>query len=154
MGRRCFLLTNLTIMLLFAVGNAAATDRAADEKAIRALDAAWVQAAQAKDADKATAVYADDASMLPAGAPIATGKAQIHAAWAHFMSLPGYGIDFQPTKIVVSKAGDMAYDMGTTKFTMNDDKGQPMTSVGKYVVTWQKQGGQWKVVADIFNDDK
>ena len=48
----------------------------------------------------------------------------------------------------------MAYEIGTFHSTLNDAQGKPAASVGKYVVNWGKRGGQWKVVADIFNDDK
>ena len=48
----------------------------------------------------------------------------------------------------------MAYEIGTFQSTSNDDKGQTVTTVGKYVVNWEMRGGQWKVVADIFNNDK
>jgi uncharacterized protein (TIGR02246 family) len=141
-------------LLAFGATYSIAADRASDEKAIRDLDAAWVKAAQAKDADTATSFYADDASLLPPGSPIVTGKAHIRELWSKLMATPGYAISFTPTKIVVSKAGDMAYDIGTTSLTLNDDKGQPVTSVGKYVVAWEKRGGQWKTVADTFNDNK
>ena len=129
-------------------------DASRDEQAIRALDAAWSQAAGAKDLDKTVSFYADDASMLPANAPIANGKDAIRAAWSQLMALPGFSLSFAPSKIVIAKAGDMAYEIGTFHFTLNDSQGKPATSVGKYVVNWQKRGGQWKVVADIFNDDK
>jgi uncharacterized protein (TIGR02246 family) len=141
-------------LLVFGASYAVAADHASDEKAIRDLDAAWVKAAQAKDADKASSFYADDASVLPPGSPMVTGRANIRGVWGSLMATPGYAISFAPTKIVVSKAGDMAYDIGTTSLTMNDAKGQPVTSIGKYVVAWEKRGGQWKAVADIFNDDK
>lgn len=154
MDIRRFLPVTFALMLLWLAGFSVASDAAKEENEIRSLDKAWVQAAQAKDLDKCVSFYADDASMLPPGAPISTGKAQIRDAWQHFMALPGYGIDFSPTKVVISKSGDSAYEIGTTKFTMNDDKGNPMTSIGKYVVNWEKRGGHWKVVADIFNNDK
>ena len=146
----------LVLMLVAVLGSmpALAKDASSDERAIRALDASWSQAATAKNLDKTVSFYADDASMLPANAPIATGKDAIHAAWSHLMALPGFSLSFAPSKIVIAKAGDMAYEIGTYHLTLNDAQGKPATSVGKYVVNWQKRGGQWKVVADIFNADK
>ncbi|HSY63892.1 MAG TPA: nuclear transport factor 2 family protein [Terriglobales bacterium] len=70
------------------------------------------------------------------------------------MALPGFSLSFAPSKIVIAKADDMAYEIGTYHLTLNDAQGKPAASVGKYVVNWQKRGGKWKVVADIFNDDK
>jgi len=63
-------------------------------------------------------------------------------------------LHFAPTSIVVSKAQDMAYDIGTFELKLNDAQGAPMTIPGKYVVVWVKQGGEWKAQADCFNTDK
>jgi uncharacterized protein (TIGR02246 family) len=153
MLRKLVVVLSSAFLILLAV-QAVASDRAADEKAIRDLDAAWAQAAQSKDPDKASSFYADDASMLPAGGPMVTGKAQLRETWAHFMATPGYALEFAPTKIVISKSGDMAYDVGTTKFTMNDASGKPQTDVGKYVGVWQKRDGKWMAVVDTFNSNK
>jgi ketosteroid isomerase-like protein len=131
-----------------------ATMTKTDEAAIRALDEAWSHAAGTKDLDKTVSFYADDASMLPSNAPIATGSVAIRTAWSQLMAAPGYGLHFAPSKIVISKSGDLAYEIGTFELTMNDAQGKPVTTVGKYVVNWQKHGREWKVAADIFNDDK
>ena|ERR1700676_5081961 len=146
----CVLLVLAVLSSTLAFGK----DASRDEQAIRAIDAAWSQAAGAKDLDKTVSFYAEDASMLPANAPIASGKDAIHTAWSQLMALPGFSLSFAPSKIVIAKASDMAYEIGTYHLTLNDAQGKPAASVGKYVVNWQKRGGQWKVVADIFNDDK
>jgi ketosteroid isomerase-like protein len=122
--------------------------------AIRDADAAWSHAAETKDLDKAVSFYADDATVLPFNAPIATGNDQIREVWSHLMSLPGYSLRFAPTKIEVSKSKDMAFEVGTFQLTTNDAQGNPVSTVGKYVVTWEKQAGKWKAAADIFNTDK
>jgi uncharacterized protein (TIGR02246 family) len=146
----------LVLLLLTVFGSTffLAKNASGDEQAIRALDVAWSQAAGAKDLDKTVSFYAHDASLLPANAPIANGKDAIRAAWSQFMAMPGFSISFAPNKIVIARSGDMAYEIGTFHSTLNDAQGKPAASVGKYVVNWQKRGGQWKVVADIFNDDK
>jgi ketosteroid isomerase-like protein len=144
----------LTVLAFLGSSLALAKDTSGDEQAIRDLDVAWSHAAGVKDLDKTVSFYADDASMLPSNAPIANGKDAIRGVWSPLMSMPGFSISFAPTKIVVSKSRDMAYEIGTFQFTVNDPQGKPATSVGKYVVNWQKRAGQWKVVADIFNNDK
>jgi uncharacterized protein (TIGR02246 family) len=141
-------------VLLLASSITFAKDVSADEQAIRALDTAWSHAAETKDLDKTVSFYADDASILPPNMPIAAGKNAIRAVWSQFLSMPGFSITFAPSKVVIAKSGDMAYEIGTFQTTVNDAQGKPTSSVGKFVVNWQKRGGQWKVVADIFNDDK
>jgi uncharacterized protein (TIGR02246 family) len=146
----------LAVLLLAVLGpnTTLAKDASADEQAIRALDAAWSHAAQTKDLDKTVSFYADDASMLPPNMPIATGKDAIRAVWTQLLSAPGGSLTFSPAKVVVSGSRDLAYEIGTFQLTANDAQGKPSTSNGKFVVVWQKRAGQWKVVADIFNDDK
>ncbi len=125
-----------------------------DEALIRRIDALWSNAAQDKDLDGAVYPYAEDASMLPFGAPIATGTDAIRKTWAALMAKPGYSLSFMPTKIYVASAGDMAWELGNFELRVNDAQGNPMTIPGKYVVTWRKIGPTWKVAADIFNTDK
>jgi ketosteroid isomerase-like protein len=129
-------------------------NRSDDEARIRKIYALWSRAADDKDLDGAVHPYADDASMLPFGAPIATGPDAIRKTWAALMAKPGYSLTFVPTKIEVASAGDMAWEIGTFELRVNDAQGQPMEIPGKYVVTWRKFGPTWKVEADIFNTDK
>jgi uncharacterized protein (TIGR02246 family) len=127
----------------------------ADGEAIRKLDAEWSAAVQNKDAEKSAAFYAEDGAILPSNAPKAAGRAQVRDVWSHMVALPGFGLHFEPAKIEVAKAKDMAYDVGTYELKFNDLQGNPTTVIGKYVVVWKKQPDkQWKVVADIFNPDK
>jgi uncharacterized protein (TIGR02246 family) len=128
---------------------------AKDEQTIRDLDKAWSEAANHKALDKTVSYYADDGSVLPFNAPIATGKDAIKQVWQHLMSAPGYGLTFAPSKIDISKSGDIAYEIGTFELKMNDQQGTPTTTAGKYVVVWKKTSQEkWKVQADIFNTDK
>ena len=150
------------VIALLAAGVGAAVARANlnssshsnDEALIRRIDALWSNAAQDKDLEAAVHPYAEDASMLPFGAPIATGTDAIRKTWAGLMAKPGYALTFVPTKIEVASAGDMAWEIGTFDLRVNDAQGQPMEIPGKYVVTWRKIGPTWRVEADIFNTDK
>ena len=139
---------------LVARPNFYSSNRSNDEALIRRIDALWSNAAEDKDLDGAVYPYAADASMLPFGAPIATGTDAIRKTWAALMAKPGYSLTFAPTKIEVASAGDMAWEIGTFELRVNDAQGQAMEIPGKYVVTWRKVGPTWKVAADIFNTDK
>jgi ketosteroid isomerase-like protein len=149
------------VLILLLAGVAAvarpnlhAGNHSSDEATIRRIDARWSQAANDKDLDGAVLPYAADASMLPFGAPIATGTDAIRKTWTALMAKPGFSLTFVPTKVVIASAGDIAWEMGTFELRVNDAQGNPMDIPGKYVVTWRKDGGTWKVAADIFNTDK
>lgn len=123
--------------------------RADDETAIHALVKDWSAAAQAKDVEKFTAVYADDATVMMEGMPDVSGKAAVKEAIAGMMSDPNFALSFAADKVVVARSGDLAYETGSYTMTMSDAKKKPATQAGHYVVVWRKEAdGSWKVVID------
>lgn len=120
------------VLLAMAVGCAKVTNVAGDEAAIRALNAEWVKAASAKNAEQFVSYYADDGSLLVPGAPIATGRAAIRRIMAGSMALPGFALTFAPTTVDV--AGDCAYELGEYALSTNDKSGTPQTTRAKYIV--------------------
>jgi ketosteroid isomerase-like protein len=133
---------------------AIAKAQAADEATIRQLDADWVKAGAAKNIDGWDAFYADDAVVLPPNEPIANDKAAIRRSVAGLLTLPGLSLSWQPTKVEVSKSGDLGYLHGTYQMSMNDNKGQPVHDTGKILEIWKKQpDGKWKCIVDTWNSD-
>ncbi len=145
----------LVALLVFATGGCApTTDVEADEAAIRETTNEWMNAANAKDVERLVDLYAADASLFPPNAPLVTGKGAIGTVWSEFIESPGFATSLQTTKVEISRAGDLAYMVGTFEDTMNDPEGNPVTDRGKWVVTLKKQpDGAWKIVADIWNSD-
>jgi uncharacterized protein (TIGR02246 family) len=130
----------------------AADTREADATAIRQLEADWLKAYQAKDADKITSFYADDGSVFNTDMPIATGKADILTLYKKEVADKNFSVTFPPSdKVVVAKSGDMAYTTGTYTATYTKAK-KAVSEKGKYVEVYMKQpDGSWKDVADISN---
>ena len=129
------------MMLAFAAG--------ADEKAVRDADDAWSKAAGAKDLDKTVAYYADDATVLPPNGPMVTSKTGIRDLWKGFLDSLA-DISWKTTRVEASKAGDMAFTVGTYEMTMKDGT----KDKGKYCEVWKKQAdGKWKVETDMFSSD-
>ncbi len=124
-------------------------NRIAEEAAIRATDAAWVKAAQAKDVATMVSYYAENASVYIPGQRLVEGKDAINRAFASLMSMPGFALDFTPDTVMVARSGDIAYETGDYSMTMEDKSGKPQTSTAKYVVVWVKQpDGTWKAMLD------
>jgi uncharacterized protein (TIGR02246 family) len=144
------------VAILFAAGcgeNKPPDTRAADEKAIRDLDAQWSKAAAARDVDGTVSYYSDDASLLAPNAPIASDRQSIRASWASLLG-PDTNLSWQATKVEVARSSDLAYLVGTYQLTTKDAQGKPVSDNGKFVEVWKKQAdNKWKVVADIFNSD-
>ena len=129
--------------------------RAADVKAVKDVEAAWVKDANSKDPAKWAAYFTEDGSGLYPGGPTLNGKAAIQAAMAPFFSDPNFALTFESTRSMASKSGDMVYSQGTYSMTMTDPKTKkPMTDKGKFLTVYAKQpDGSWKAVADTFNSD-
>jgi uncharacterized protein (TIGR02246 family) len=129
--------------------------RAADVQAVKDVEAAWLKDSNSKDPDKWAGYFAEDGCGLYPGAGILTGKAAIKAAMAPFLADPNFGLNFQSTKVVASKGGDMVYTQGTYTMTMTNPKTKkPMTDKGKFLTVYGKQAdGTWKAVADTYNSD-
>ena len=87
------------------------------------------------------------------GAPAARGGQAIASAWSSMLSATGVSLTFTPAEIVVSKAGDMAYDIGVDTLNSPGLDGGAVTDNGKYVVVCTREDGSWKVAADILNSN-
>ncbi len=129
--------------------------RADDEKAIREGEAQWAKEMAAKDVEKSVSHYADGASLLMPNMAIHTGKDAIHSMFRDLLADPNLAIDFAPSKVEVSKGGDLAYSQGTYTMTTTDPKRKkPVTEKGKYITVYRKQAdGSWKAVEDMTNAD-
>jgi len=124
------------------------------ERLLRDLDAQWSKAAAAKDLEQTVAYYSDDAIVLPPNAASATTKQAIRSAWKDLLASPGLVITWNPTRVELSKSGDMAWVSGMYELTMNDAAGRPINDRGKYLEVWEKQAdGNWKCGADMWNSD-
>jgi uncharacterized protein (TIGR02246 family) len=131
-----------------------AKEQADNEATIRRLDAAWVKAAETKDADAWVAFYADNATVLPPNEKALTDKTAIRKSIAGLLNLPNLQLSWEPTKVEVAKSGDLAYLYGAYSLTMTDEKGKPVTDFGKNVEIWKRQAdGSWRCIVDTWNSD-
>jgi uncharacterized protein (TIGR02246 family) len=123
----------------------------ADVAAIKTGETEWVQDYAAKDADKATAHYADDATLMSPGMDAVTGKAAIGTVIKQMVGDPAFSLKFETTKTEVAKSGDVAFTQGTYTMSMtNLATKQVIHDHGNYVTTYKKQAdGSWKAVSDI-----
>jgi len=142
----------LATLALLAAGCAPQVDLEAERTALLTADEAWSQSAP--DLDRFLSFYADDSSLLPPDAPVATGHEAIRTYLSELFAAPEFALHWTTTKAELSRAGDLGYTIGAFELTVNDAEGNPVTTAGKYVTVWKKQtDGEWKVVADIFNRD-
>src|SRR5687768_4367957 len=130
-----------------ATGDSAAAtpkvDLAAEEKAIRDLDAQWLRAVEAKDTAAISRLYATDGLYMAPNMQALGGRAGAQKGWGTMFAIPGSALTFGPSKVVVAQAGDVAYDIGTYTFSMDGRGGRRVEEKGKYLVVWKKEDGGW-----------
>lgn len=130
-----------------AAGPEPAFDAAAEAEVIKALERQWMQRLLADDVDWIVDLHTEDAWQLPPGAEPIVGREALRDAWEEVAATEGLEIDWEPTLARVSASGDMAYDLGSATVTTPDGQSVP----SKYLVVWMRQGGRWKVAADMFS---
>lgn len=126
------------------------TDTAADDQAIRAAMETLNSAIAGQNDSLAASVYAEDAVMMPPGAPRVAGRANIRAFWATVWPLKAT-LTMTPAQIQV--AGEWASEEGTWTWTMPTPAGE-LRDHGKYLDVWRRVDGTWTITRDIWNSDQ
>ncbi len=93
----------------------------------------------------------DDAILLPPDADIKAGRERIYKEDTE-LGLLGL-LEWEPEDADVARSCDLGWTWGRWVFTVKDEQGNPEESYGKYLFIWKKIDGQWKVVANIWNDN-
>ena len=129
-----------------------AVDLKAEEDAIRQLNQRWFEAEQRKDLEATMSFIAVDAVMQVPNMPQLEGWEAIRNFYIDFFQVL-ISVTGGPKRIVVSAAGDLAYDIGTTRAVLEGPDGR-VEDDGKYLVVWRRLNGEWKGVAFSFSSDK
>jgi len=129
----------------------AASPTSADEAAIRAQTASWEKAYNGGDAKAVAAQYADDALLLPPGAPGVRGKPAILAFFTKDIadSKAGGVVFVLNPNTDVGVSGNMGWESGTYKVTV---KGA-VVDTGKFLSVSRKKDGKWLYIRDTWNSD-
>ena len=117
---------------------------------IQKLNDQWMAAFNKGDAAAVAAMYTIDAYVLPDGREMVKGRPAIEALWKQQMA--GATVEKITTLDVKPLGGNAAREIGTA--TMKTNAQPPQDVVIKYAVVWQKEGGQWKLLQDIWNMNK
>jgi ketosteroid isomerase-like protein/quercetin dioxygenase-like cupin family protein len=135
------------LVAVVALAGCARTANVAQERdALMARDREW--SGVTKDVDEFVSYFAADATVHAPGTPPVTGSDAIRKTYGEMAGAPGFELSFTPARAVVASSGDLGYTAGTYQMSTAGGSEQ-----GKYVTTWKKENGEWKVAEDIFNAD-
>jgi uncharacterized protein (TIGR02246 family) len=124
-------------------------DLAADEKAIRDMDARWLKAAQSRDPGAEAAFFAEDGVAYREHNDPIVGPSAYQAFQTKFYAdNPKVNTIWSTDAIRIAESGDLAIQTGETRMTGLGPKGDGEDRV-RFVTVWKKVSGQWKAAHDI-----
>ena len=98
------------------------------------------------DANALAKFYTSNAKMYPSNSDVIEGQEAIEGFWNALINM---GIKKGLFETVTAESyGNIAIEEGRYKLFVEGDQ---MVDQGKYIVTWKKEDGQWKLHNDIFN---
>ena len=122
----------------------------AQKAEIEAVNTKWMEFFNKGDFAGVASLYTVDATAFPPGSAMVQGRTAIAAMWK---SIAEQVSDPKVTTLDVKSLGpSAAREIGT--FSLKTKGPTPKEVTGKYVVVWEKVGGDWKLAADIWNDGK
>ncbi len=142
-NRVCLYLALVTV-IGFATPSLAAGARAA----IEAANAKFSALAAQGDGATLAALYAKDGAVMPAGSDPIRGTEAIAKFWQSAFASGVTAIELKT--IEVYGQGATASEVG--EYALRDKAGK-LLDRGKYIVIWHDEGGQWKLLRDMFSSN-
>ncbi|MEW5974581.1 MAG: DUF4440 domain-containing protein [Acidobacteriota bacterium] len=122
----------------------------ADKAAIESSSQAFLKGFRAADWNAVSALYTEDAVLMPPNAPTVQGK---EAIGKFFGSMPPAAA-FDLQNVEIDGREDLAFVRGTYRMTLSVGGGEPVVDAGKYLEIRRKQAdGSWLIWRDTFNSD-
>lgn len=128
----------------------AKTDPAKLKEEIQAVETAFANADNARDAKAIAAFYADDAVTLDNNQPMVVGHAAIEKSVEAYLAKRPNGVTTAYETLDVFGCDNYATEVG--KISRKDPAGKTVYA-GKYMAIWEKRDGKWICIRDIANDD-
>ena len=106
----------------------------------------FMEAFNNADANALAQNYTSNAKLYPSNSDVIEGQEAIEGFWNSVMNM---GIKKGHLETVTAESyGNFAIEEGRYTLYVEDDQ---IADQGKYIVTWKKEDGQWKLHKDIWN---
>ncbi len=162
-GWRCFMLRRILFAAALVTGVAVSsgcvaqgpttTDTSAAEAKLKADALVWFEHYANADADGMANLYAEDALLMPPGAPAVTGRPGIKTFLGEDAAKTrADGLSLKNASVTgVGVNGDVGWISGA--YTLVDASGATIDS-GSYLSVHRLTNGQWLYIRDIWNSDQ
>jgi uncharacterized protein (TIGR02246 family) len=117
---------------------------------IAAANTEYARALERGDAPAMAALFTDDGEIIPATQRGAvSGRAAIEAYHAQRLAGRRYA-DVSITTSELGVSGDLAWEWGTTRLTVRQGEGAPVTLTGRYLAVWRRGADRrWRIRAEL-----
>ncbi len=129
-----------------ARGKAEAEVRAA----VVAANDAYARALVAGDARALAGLFTEDAEIVPTTQQgFVSGRPEIEAHFARRLEGRRY-LEVAITTSRLEVSGDLAWETGTNRITLQQGERAPVTLTGRYLAVWRREpDGRWRMCADL-----
>jgi uncharacterized protein (TIGR02246 family) len=120
------------------------------EAAIAETTAAFVAALAAGDATAASAVYADDARLMPPATGLVQGRDAIERFWRAGVESGISGVELDVVEL--ARHDGFAYEIGRYALRLQPSDARAVVDEGTYVLVHEQQGdGSWRRAVEMFS---
>lgn len=113
---------------------------------IKKANEGFMAAMNTRDTSAIRSIYTSDARLFPANSDVVEGSQAIIGFWNAVMNMGIQKFVFET--LTAQGFGDIAIEEGKYKLYVAGDH---IADQGKYMVTWKKEDGKWKVQRDMWN---
>jgi uncharacterized protein (TIGR02246 family) len=148
---RCAVVAAAIALCACAHGAGARVGREAEVRAaIAAANAEFARALVAGDARAMAAVFEADGELVPPGRQgFVTGRDAIEAYEASLLAGRRY-LDAALATVRLGVSGDLAWELGTSRVTIQQGELAPIELTGRYLAVWRRGAdGRWRIRVDL-----
>jgi uncharacterized protein (TIGR02246 family) len=144
----------LPAAIVLALGACAAqtsssVDMAAEEQAIRAVSARWLELERSDDAAGIAALFTADGIVFREDRDPIAGQSAVQAHMVRsFQENPTEIVDWSTDHVDIAASGELATERGSWS-VKNSGLSGTVEDHGSYITVYRKIDGEWKVLADM-----
>ena len=122
--------------------------------ALLEADRSWAaEVAAGADASEVVSYWTSDARVYLSGQDEIHGSEALLEMVTANSAIPGFEVSWVPDEAVVFGSGRFGYTRGTNSFTFPGPDGNLITTHGRYLTIWEKEGaGRWRCMVEMTNE--
>jgi uncharacterized protein (TIGR02246 family) len=152
MGRKTIFFQLIGIVILLFIFMIGCKENTATPEELSQMNKDFAEALNNKDAEAASLLYAEDASLLPPNESIVTGRENIKNYWQG--ALDAGTTNVSVSTISTGSDGDLGYEIGHFELSYPGPDGNMIVEKGKYTELLKRMAdGKWISIYGMWNSD-